>query len=453
MKRSPALWLLLVSACFATAADSSMAPFGDEPVPSAESAATPRRRVFWSETQRFAASGTNQGELLELLIWAEDFAGRLSQFIGRPLPFVRGAPLLFRIEDDPTTLTGGVQIRQLEDLGGWSQRVIIINPAATDPVEVLDATALLLLSRPAQELQSPAARRAEPAMASWWWAAGVARQALPGARSLAQGEVLREWDAGRCLSVEALLKAPAVARDPLGKSYASALVGWLRSRRDFTEIADALAHRWAAGQRNDAAFLAERINAGGTDRDLEIEWELWLAALRARQAQFLPPTLADARALREALELRRTDLPRGAPDDLPPRITLELLAARRSEPWARATARRLQGVIFRLKYGRGPEVREAIELFSDFLRGVAASNAAESGWLTRISESRELRHRLREAQTALRRLESRAAERAGAAPTAAAANSAGDDLERRALLEILRDASDAERRAASRPEP
>ncbi len=409
---------------------------------------------MWSRTQRFAAIGANPGELIELLIWAEDFADRLAQFVGNPLPTHRAAPLEFHIAEDPSLLEGQVRIREFEDLGGWSQRILITNSAATDPADVLDAFSLLLLSRYAQALQTPDHRRARPARVAGWWAAGVARQLLPGARALGRREVLREWDAGRCLSLVRLLTPrPPGPGAALEKAYAAAAVAWLKSRRDFPEIMEGLFRRWAAGDADDAAFLAERLGFPGNERALEIEWELWLAALRARQSQFAPATAGDLRALRDTLILRRADLPPGAPDTLPARLPLELLAQHRAEPWARAAARRLHGSVVRLQYGRGAEFRAVVVEYAGYLAAVARSDPASRSAFARWAEGRVLHRRLAAAASAQARLEARVLARP--AP-AASENLPSDgpnraDLEQRALLEIQRDAARDSPRSAGAP--
>ena len=444
MPRAAALLLL-----FAAGARSQTAPPPDAPEGPADAPApaTPAgRRAMWSRSQRFAAIGSNPGELIELLIWAEDFADRLAQFVGRPLPLQRAAPFEFHIEEDASALEGRVLVRDLQGLGGWSQRMHIVNPAATDPADVLDAFSALLLFRYVRELQAPAGRGAPPARVSDWWAQGVARQALAGARSLSQREVLREWDAGRCLALDRLLTPrPPDAVSALDKAYAAAAVGWLKSRKDFPDIADGLLRRWAAGRADDAEFLAERFGFPSDWRAMEMEWELWIAALRARQSQFMPATAGDLRALRERLTLRRTDLPPGAPDDLPARIPLELLAARRDEAWARAAARRILGAAVRLKYGRGAELRAVVDEYAAFLSAVARySPATDAGPLTRWSDGRRLRRRLAAAEAALARLEARVAARPAPAASGTAPPENGPaaaEMERRALMEILYDAA------------
>ncbi len=442
MNRAPPTVLAaiyLAAAACATPPEPPAAPADAAAEPAAAGAAdaAPRRRVMTSRSQRFMAIGARPGELIELLVWAEDTADRLARLIGRPLPAERGAPLQFILDDDPETLEGRVRVGRAEELGGFVQRVIVTNPDAADPAEALDAFCFLLLSRYVQTYQPPTERRTRPGHVPAWWAAGVARQLLPGARQLAQREVLNAWEAGHCLSLRRILAPRTLQPDFVSeKPYAALAVGWLRSRRDFVELADELARRWTAGNYADADWFAERM-ADGDPRGLEIEWELWIAAARQRQGVFAPATAADLRALRERLTLPRADLPADLALDLPSTISPDDLARHAGEAWTAAAARRISGAIARLRFGRGSEFREVIAAYDVFLAECARAAAGPTtGWAA-WQARRRLRARLAEARKMHARLEARVA----AAPGLEAMTTAEEELEQKALEAIERDAA------------
>jgi len=169
-----------------------------------------------------------------------------------------------------------------------------------------------------------------------------------------------------------------------------------------------------------------------------MEWELWLAGLRHRQDRFAPADPEAVRALRDAVTLRRGDLPDALPADLPDSAPLEVLIAHRHSPWAIEAARRMAGDCDRLRFGYDAEMRTVITAFQVFLQSIQRSALGPrrfgAGWW----ETRQLQHQLYEARRALAALEVRVAARQSDA-TASPAPASSSDLERRAWLEIFHD--------------
>ncbi len=411
----------------------------------AASSPTPVARAMLSHTQRFIAVGPRPDELIGVLIWVEEFADRLARFTGRALPVEHGAPLRIVLRDDVQQTSATIAFSQGEESGGWTQRVHVVNPGVADPQEVLDALAFLLLSRHPQSRQSAVERRNRPAVVPAWWSDGIARHVLPKLRAKARRDVQEASEKGRYLPFNRLLMARSMTPgDGVEKAYAAVAVAWLRARRDFDEIFAGLTQRWAAGITEDAAWLGDRIAPGSPWREVEIEWELWLASLRGRQGEFVPATVADVNSLREALTLRRGNAPEKWPPTLPDPMPLEYLIEHRNEAWVAEACRRLAGTADRLRYGRDADMRDVIDRFLLFLRAVERAGAHSSLPGGRWWERRRLERLLAEARGALARLELKVSLQEKEPPSVLnnrpSPFASQEGLERRAWLEIQHDA-------------
>ncbi len=371
-----------------------------------------------SRTRRFVAQGPDAAQSMQILVFAEEVAGRVEARLGQPIPVARAFPLRFEMMEVPEAPEALVLRTRVLYGAQVSQRIQIVNLDLADPEEVLEAIVAHLLDRFATAFQPPAARRARPAEAPAALAVGLAQDLYPALRTRNHAILRRAWlrGEGRALAAWLELDAEATGR-PFERAFCGVAFGWLRARPEFgAAMGVILAHAAAQRPFGPDAF-AEAVGTE-TARGLEIEWNLWLAAQRGVLRRIGEANLADVADLEGRLRLAALAVPEApgvGPAGAPGFLTPETLLRARDEDWARTAAARMRLALrARLGPARGRAFQDVARRFDRVLAAVAEPpSGAFARWRTRRRFSTEaLEAELTKARRQLAELKAETAEAA-----------------------------------------
>lgn len=372
--------------------------------PAEESAShTPPHAVF-SASRRFVVKGLPSADALALALAAEDAAGRLEAFLGKPIPFSRNQPVVLAARAGPAEAPGrAVAVEGWTDRG-LTQKLDITNVERLDQEDLLEALGGLLVNRYLATRQRPPARRAELAEAPAWLSVGLAQNLYQSLRARNARLALKRWEEDRPLSVSDIL---ALRYLPEGrwseKAFCGVFVDWLFSAPADPGRWDRLADASAESPVLTASVLARVVLQRDDPRELEKHWELWLARqtqVRRMGESSAADTLAE---FEERLTARPGEWPEVRAPDLPETLTMGELIPYRTEPWMPAVVLRLQVGLGTQGFGMDYGLRRVRDLYLAYLSALVPGRPPGLfGWL-RPSRSGEVRvrERLRAADEAL----------------------------------------------------
>lgn len=359
-------------------------------VPAASLDPDPEVHVQRSASGRFSVYGQDPVWNLQWLIAADSAASRLERFFGKPLPHEPGFPLRIVVDDSPmespaiasqAVLTGGV----------LDQRIFIRHPDRLEPGAMEDQFVACVLARyvsyprPVSTVRMPA-----------WFVAGLSGFCRVSDRANLYKTMRDAWAGGTLPPLVRVLSwETSVPREEPARRACAALILWAHAQPEAEALASRLLVAFQEGKTGFPALRAAWPEIGVTERDAEMQWNLWIASLGGRLPGPIQSQVESAGALLERLGVSREIAGAEQRPDLPERVTPALLLAHREEDWVAPAAIRMARS---LSYLQVMELPPALrELRNGYLR-----------WLTLLAlpDSRGMRAGDRALKRELDRLDS-----------------------------------------------
>lgn len=361
----------------------------------------------FSARQRFLVTSSSAAENVALGAWMEDIADRVERLIGKQIFFRRGEPLLITLVDGDVeaTKTGRVIRKQQVADRRIEQRITVENRGVVDPSNVIGALSSLLLNRYILAYQDGKERASEPGKVPEWLAIGIAGNLFGEVRAENLFAVTARWTSGdSTVSPARVFNMPSsympVSQEDI--SLCSAVTTWILS-------AD------RAGERLDKAFqlLVESpgipletwvtgILGFSSLRDMEQEWDLWMASRSKAKQTFGKTEQQDLDALRGALVVKPEQASVLLKTEVTETIDIDTLVHMRILPSSCPLAEAILARLTSLSVGSEPSYRNVLELYAQVLRGIcdSTSSPAESDREEYHEETRLLRNMLKTARDA-----------------------------------------------------
>lgn len=380
--------------------------------------AAPPEAIF-SSTRRFALRTDDRARDAGFLVWVEEVAGRLERAMGEPLPAGSGWPLLVEVRRGPSNAPPAVVRRLHPDSRGMGQTLILEQPDAVPPADILAAAVSLMLARHVAIRQPADERDRAPLPAPDWFAAGLAGTLFGPPRLAFQRRAFEQWRRGEDPPLASLVAAGLPERPFEQMPAWTAFVAWLRRRPDFRAVSDRILRAAARREALSPAEVAATLNAAWTARDLAQEWDLAMAALSRLESPWSESPLRLALRLRAAVRVAAAEAPFEPPPEAPAVITPEALRLARGQPWSRQAAAWMLAAVERVPVGGDADLAKVAHRYRAVLHTLAqpAPEGWLWGWLRRRASNWALSRHIAEATRALDDREALlAAEDAAAAP-------------------------------------
>lgn len=326
-----------------------------------------------STTRRFVASGLGSADNVDLAISAEESADKLAELVGARIPFGRAHYVQLAARQDDRAGRGSVVKAQ-----GWvdrqlSQKLIITNPFTVDQEDVLEGLCWLLLNRFVVVRQTTPQRQTRLGAVPDWLAVGLAQNLYAALRARNSYVVVRRWERGDAVP---LSEVAAFEYLPPGrwseKAFCGLAVGLVLSQPRAPDLFTEMFARLARGEDLTAEALAEILFGEKDVRELEKQWDLWIA--RQTQVRRAWGGVSEER-LEAVRALSTIDIAElgAAGEGVPPGLSLRDLIERRNAPWMPKVALVLALRVRGLAVGEAPEFREVVEPYGEFFDALAAS--------------------------------------------------------------------------------
>jgi len=290
---------------------------------------------------RFSAHGPVPAWNLKWLIDAEALTSRIEGFVGKPLPGDREFPLRLVVQESPLD-PPAVRSQEMWDGGYLRQRILVQNPASLDPRLSFDHLTGLILARYVR-LDVPLRKSAAPTRPiPAWFSVGVSEYLSDRSRSEMYQTVSTAWIQGKLPSSRQIFSwFESIPSGDLERSVCAVTISWLRALPNASERLASLMQAFAKGEIQPESIWASWLGSSATEREAEIQWNLWISSLDARVPGILMDSKASADAIRKRVELPRSLVAAADPVALPERITPQILLAHRGESWVRPAALRM----------------------------------------------------------------------------------------------------------------
>jgi hypothetical protein len=357
-----------------------------------------------SHKRHFIVTDFPRCDALSIAVWAESARQRFVDWATVEIPGEQGFPMVMTAERRPGEPQGRVLKAQgFSDSGQRQQEITMINPAAMDQEDVLEAMSWLFMNQWIHVRQPVAERIKNPGKFPDWLAVGVAQNLYP---------ELKERNFREIRALEAnggYQPASATFNDiylPPGrwpeKARAGLIVTWLAERFTPAELLTRTAEIAAQHKSLDAAAIVH-VTGLPDARTLNMEWDIWMSR---QEHKMIPGVLSldDTDVLR-ILELRPEDVGLVYPDPLPnDRLSAEILIQHRDKTWAREASRSFALKLRQEAIGKSPELLAGINRFVDYFDSIALSRKSagelEKQW-TDAQEKWNTYRMLQEKQSAL----------------------------------------------------
>jgi hypothetical protein len=355
-----------------------------------------------SRTQRFVATRRPDGNTLQMIVWMEDVAEMVAEFIGQPLFFRKHEPVRVLFREEPDQPAGAVLAVQDFSEGLLQQRLVLVNETRLDQEDLLNAFVWLLMNRCVIERQSRAQRLAHRGAFPAWVGVGVAQNLYPVVRQRNDRSLYRAWLEGQDVN-PLRLEAITMAADATGyeKALAGSMVAWMMSRPGGGQRLAQLADEYRDGERSPSWNWWQWL--GFEDERAMVEaWDLWIGSRGQLISGRTQADRGDLDALDQALTLAPGMVVVLTGYELESAPTLEDLIHRRSEPWVPGVARFLLMQVETVGMGKPALFREVVERYAVFLRAViegvggAKERWSEAALLRLLFEAQQAETVLRE---------------------------------------------------------
>lgn len=358
-----------------------------------------------SGNQHFYVTGTNRAELLEIAIWSEAVADRVSGLMNQPYPQAAGETLM-RIELIYTNgLPPRVAMEQYDSDAGFRQVLRLQNVTRNEQSSALQALCCLILNRYARAARRNTASVLPPeAAVPYWMVDGMARHGLPAWRASGREAVLQAWNSGESFPIEMILRG--AWDEPLKSAAGGEWFEWLQDRPDGALLFQSALARTGAGGELTGEWFMEQCPGGGTLRDWNQAWSLHLATLASTilaPGALLPEDVA---RLRESLIIRPEMISVAAQEDVPYAYQLGDMIEGRAAFWMPALVDAVGARIQEASVGRAPALQETARKYLAYLDAVPQHRAGlwQRLWRSDATDA-ALRTMLVEADESLRVLE------------------------------------------------
>jgi hypothetical protein len=356
----------LIALCLAVAPASGRSDATNPPATAANSWPS-----ITSHQRNFIVTDMPKRDAFEIAVWAESVRERLSEWAGAPIPGERSYPIVMSALLRTNEPTGRVlKAQDVTEDGFLRQEITMINPAAMDQEDVLEAVCWLLLNRWIQLRQPAAERTKNPGAYPDWFAVGVAQNLYPELRERNHREVReREASGDRATAVAVFEHVYLPPGRWPEKARAGLVTAWLAETLTPTELLGKTSVHIADGGKLDAETIARLINASGV-RSVNMGWDVWMARMDKR---LIPGVMSfDISGVTRVLELRPEQFGVVLPSPLPGgRLTAEMLIADRAYEWVHHYSRAAAWRLRQEAVGKSPELVAAINRFVVFFDALA----------------------------------------------------------------------------------
>jgi len=342
-----------------------------------------------SHQRHFIVTDFPRGDALPIAVWAESARQRFVDWAMVDIPGEQGFPMVMTAERRPGEPQGRVLKAQGYSASGQRQQEItMINPAAMDQEDVLEAMSWLYINQWIHIRQPSAERFKNPGKFPDWLAVGVAQNLYP---------ELKERNFREVRALEAnggYQPATATFNDiylPPGrwpeKARAGLVVAWLAERLTPAELLARLAELAAQDKSLDAAAIVH-VTGLSDARTLNMEWDIWMSR---QEHKMIPGVLSlDVTDVLRILELRPEDVGLVYPEPLPnDRLSSEILIRNLDKTWAQEASRSFAWKLRQEAVGKSPELLAGINRFVDFFDSIALSRKSAGELEKQWAEAQE----------------------------------------------------------------
>lgn len=341
--------------------------------PAAAPTPEPGGQVQRSASGRFSVYGPDPLWNLQWLLAAEESVSRLERFLGKPLPHERGFPLRLIVDNSPLEAPS-LASRDALSGGVLDQRIFVRHPARLEPGVLEDRLMDRLLVRyvsypdPAPDVRLPA-----------WFVTGLSEFCRESDRADLCRTVREAWIGGKLPSLARVMSwEHSVPREESGRAVCMAWILWAAAQPEAQSLAERLLASFQKGEPGLASLRTAWPGIGATDRDAEIQWNLWVASLGGRMPGPLQSPVEAASALLGRLGVSREIAGAVKRSDLPERVTPATLLEYREEDWVPPAAVRMaRSLSFLQVMELPPALRELRNGYIRWLDRLAAPDLRE----------------------------------------------------------------------------
>ncbi len=377
----------------------ALSAFGSDNATGAGKDDQPVYRTLTSHSYRFIITSTNSADNLRWATWAENVTDKTALRLGRNPSFRREFPIRITLYDRIDRKVGEIRLEQDEVHGHLVQNMILINPRRLDGKDVLDKMVELLLVRYAYVYRPLRPDHAGLASIPGWMYAGLAQNLDASFRFPNMQTAIDRWLGEGDISLSRILTWDTLPPDAAhARAVASMFMDWMQAHIREPVFYQSLMQRLAEGGEITPEWLVMMRPQYESVRDLEQDWDLWIARhLRVRK----PEEGITVRALAELRALRTVKLDSGR-GYRPIEITLSDLIHYREEDWVPALAWRMSVDARSLSIGQIEEYRNVAMLYARFFD---ALQEPRSRWRSASAHQQRLEDLLNRAEEALIGLE------------------------------------------------
>jgi len=332
-----------------------------------------------SPDRNFVVMDMPSRDALSVMIWAESIHQLLSDWTQSPVPGKFVYPLIISAAVQDDEKQGRVVKAQVySDDGHLRQKMTMVNPAAMDQEDALEALSHLLLNRWIHSRPRKAGNLEQHAEYPEWFAVGIAQNLYPELTDRNFKYVRKNEMNGMYKPASDVFSFTHTSpgRWP-EKAHAGLVMSWMAEQVGPPAFMEATANQLARREVVDEEFIL-MLMGYKSRHEMNVAWDLWMA----RQDRRIMPGMvsSDTDSISRLLEMRSSDFGLVHPK-LPPggRVPPDLLIEARYEPWAKEFC---QAVLWRLHQetiGKAPEIRKHVEPFTRFFSEIMEAQDHASG--------------------------------------------------------------------------
>ncbi len=374
--------------------------------PEASEAWLTSRRI--SRTQRFFVTGAASADAVHLASWAEEVAEKVAEELGGDIFFRRGEPLHIAVRTDEDQPGGRVVRAQGYVDRRLGQKLILVNGDRVDQEEALEGLCWFLMNRYVMARQDGHQRQEQLGTVPYGLAVGLAQNIYPNLRARNNDRVVQMWREEQDLSFSSVIVLEELGENAaVSRAVAASVFAWMNSWDESGQRWDRLFTHLADGGLVSAEWLAE-VSAGSL-RELNQDWDLWLAGRQLVKGQWGITSAQDVMQLHRLLTVGPEVLSLAAREEVMESFSWEDLIMRRAEPWIPALATFLRLKVQGLGIGRSKGFQDVTAKYGDFLEELARRkpDGFFVRWFYHEVTDEELRGLLEEAHGAFVLLEAR----------------------------------------------
>ena len=371
---------LLLAAQLAPQARAQAAPMGAAEMPPAGKAG---RAAIYSADRRFMVSGLTSAENMVLAGKLAEWAAKVEEKTGMPLPGQRDQVLGVMVQSASAPDAEVLKMQGWDD-GRFYQRLVVPGRHRLDGEDLMEGACWLMLNRHAAEYAPANQRTGMGATVPDWISAGLAQNTQAALRSRNRDWIARELSENRAMPLAQVVKQEVL---PQGrwreKAYASAAVEFLFPDGDLNTWA-ALFKAVGTRRAIDAAWLRKSCPAL-RDRNPEEAWRVHLAErsrIRTVEAWSDRGLQIEERLL-QTLNFKPRELAADVPVDVPQELFARDLVDFRGQEWTLPVVAALSLRVRSLGLGAPPALQDVLASYAAFFDLLATPPAEKHAWWQR----------------------------------------------------------------------